>query len=114
MSVRRFDVYCTGGWDGCVIYQDDCDDGELIEFKDYADLLSRHNALREAAKGLIVIHRRHKDLTVYSDQDYMDIWRERVDALAALVGEGEKSERISNCMGQGANCRGCSCMGCGR
>jgi hypothetical protein len=47
-----------------------------------------HAAIREAAKGLLIIHRRHKDLTVYSDQDYMDIWRERVDALAALVGEG--------------------------
>ena len=45
-------------------------------------------ALKEAAKGLIAIHRRHKDLIVYSEQDYIDIWSERVGALAALVGEG--------------------------
>ena len=45
-------------------------------------------ALKDAAKGLIAIHRRHKDLTVYSDQDYINIWRERVDALAALAVEG--------------------------
>lgn len=44
-------------------------------------------ALKEAAKGLIAVHRRHKDLVVYSEQDYIDIWRERVDTLAALVGE---------------------------
>lgn len=45
-------------------------------------------ALKKAAKGLIAVHRRHKDLVVYSEQDYIDIWRERVDALAVLVGEG--------------------------
>ena len=43
--------------------------------------------LKEAAKGLLAIHKRHKCLTVYSEQDYRDIWGERVDALAALVGE---------------------------
>ena len=53
-----------------------------------AKLRAELAALKDAAKGLIAIHRRHKDLTVYSDQDYINIWRERVDALAALVGEG--------------------------
>ena len=43
--------------------------------------------LKESAKGLLAIHKRHKCLTVYSEQDYRDIWSERVDALAALVGE---------------------------
>lgn len=55
--------------------------------KRYAALRASHNELKDAAKGLIAIHRRHKDLTVYSDQDYRDIWSERVDALAALMGE---------------------------
>lgn len=45
-------------------------------------------ALKDAAKGLLAIHKRHKGLTVYSEQDYRDIWSKRVDALAALVGEG--------------------------
>ena len=53
-------------------------------------------ALKEAAKGLIAVHRRHKDMIVYSEQDYIDIWRERVDALAALVGEKKKHSR-ENC-----------------
>ena len=46
--------------------------------------------LKEAAKGLLAIHKRHKCLTVYSEQDYRDIWSERVGALAALVGEEVK------------------------
>ena len=50
-------------------------------------LRARVARLEEAAKGLIAVHRRHKGLIVYSEQDYIDIWCERVDALAALVGE---------------------------
>ena len=48
MSVRRFDVYCNGGWDGCTTYEDDCDNGDYVTFADYAALLARHNALVEA------------------------------------------------------------------
>ena len=48
MSVRRFDVYCNGGWDGCTTYEDDCDNGDYVTFADYAALLARHDALRDA------------------------------------------------------------------
>lgn len=54
--------------------------GKYVRYSDYLKL-------KEAAKGLLVIHTRHKGLTVYSEQDYRDIWSERVDALAVLVGE---------------------------
>lgn len=46
--VRRFDVYCRGGWDGCVTYEEDDESGEYVLHSDYAALLSRHNALVEA------------------------------------------------------------------
>ena len=55
--------------------------------EEMAKVKAELSALKEAANGLLAIHRRHKDLTVYSDQDYKDIWSERVDALAALAGE---------------------------
>ena len=68
--------------------------GTWIHWQEYEELQEENQklrnelaALKEAANGLLAIHRRHKDLTVYSDQDYKDIWSERVDALAALAGE---------------------------
>lgn len=64
-------------------YRAQCDMRDKLRDKVEAEIA----ALKDAAKGLIAIHRRHKDLIVYSDQDYIDIWSERVGALAALVGE---------------------------
>lgn len=49
------------------------------------DYRNKHAKFVEAARGLLDIHKHHKDLTVYSDQDYKDIWQERVKALDALV-----------------------------
>lgn len=37
--VRRFDVYCNGGWDGCTTYEEDCDCGDYVSAVDYAELV---------------------------------------------------------------------------
>lgn len=58
-------------------------EAELL-LQDYRD---KHSKFVEAARGLLDIHKHHKDLTVYSEQDYKDIWQERVEALDELVGE---------------------------
>ena len=48
MSVRRFDVDCNGGWEGCTTYENENEWGDYVAHDDYAALLARHNALREA------------------------------------------------------------------
>ena len=84
MNVKKYTYrYANDG----ELYRHEELDGEFVLSSDYAELEARHNALKEAAKGLLAIHKRHKCLTVYSEQDYRDIWSERVGALAALVGE---------------------------
>lgn len=42
MSVKRYD------FDGYVFNVQECDDGDYVLYSDYAALLARHNALKEA------------------------------------------------------------------
>lgn len=46
MNIRRFDVYCDGGWDGCTTYEDDDALGDYVTYDDY-------NVLRETVKTLL-------------------------------------------------------------
>lgn len=54
--VRRFDVYCNGGWDGCTTYEEDCDCGDYVSAVDYAELVEAVRWERECdAAGEYVI-----------------------------------------------------------
>jgi hypothetical protein len=89
MSNYQFDAerFCTNNFGRGLMLPNGSDCFHMIA-QEIRALKKERAAIMDAARALIAIHRRHKDLTVYSDQDYRDIWRERVDALAALVGEG--------------------------
>lgn len=47
MEVRRFDVYCNGGWDGCTTYEDDDPAGDYVIYDDYETLLVENERLNK-------------------------------------------------------------------
>lgn len=95
MSVRRFDVYCNGGWDGCTTYEDDNDLGDYVTFEDFAAMEAKYNALWDAAVHVYNsgYHAGHHDTVegCYVDIHPIDMGtyhaEEVVALLAALVGE---------------------------
>ena len=98
MSVRRFDVYCNGGWDGCTTYEDDCDNGDYVTFADYAALLARHNALREA----VAWERECSEVIwpAYRSSAYMEL----IDTKNAARAEVDRliaNESAADCEGEG-------------
>ena len=48
MSVKRYNFDCYAFYDSARLNVQECDDGDYILYTDYAALLARHNALREA------------------------------------------------------------------
>jgi len=82
--VRRFDVYCNGGWDGCTTYEDDDERGDYVSYSDYAEL---QEAVRRERAAFVAWA--EKGGASYPDwaegRDAYDAARAAVDAL---VGEG--------------------------
>ena len=55
MSVKRYDFDCYAFYDSARLTVQECDDGDYVLHSDYAALLARHNALREAVKKMLHI-----------------------------------------------------------
>lgn len=95
--VRRFDVYCNGGWDGCTTYEDECKDGDYVSASDYDELVDAARWERECeAVSRHDIIRRLYALYLKHGQEYTDSVMEEFAAIGhaaraavdALVGEG--------------------------
>lgn len=69
--VRRFDVYCNGGWDGCTTYEEDCDCGDYVSAVDYADLVEAVRWERECCQDIRPLAA-WGDLYVRHGEDYVD------------------------------------------
>lgn len=50
MSVKRYDFDCYAFYDSARLDVQECADGDYVLHSDYAALLVRHNALREAVE----------------------------------------------------------------
>lgn len=48
MSVNRYDFDCYAFYDSARLDVQECEDGDYVLHSDYAALLARHNALRDA------------------------------------------------------------------
>ena len=55
MNVKRYDFDCYAFYDSARLNVQECDDGDYVLHSDYAALLARHNALREAVKWMLYI-----------------------------------------------------------
>ena len=52
MSVKRYDFDCYAFYDSARLSVNECEDGDYVLHSDFAALLARHNALREAVATL--------------------------------------------------------------
>ena len=50
-EIRRFDVYCNGGWDGCTTYEDNDALGDYVAYDDHSKLVATLRAENEGLKG---------------------------------------------------------------
>ena len=70
MSVKRYDFDCYAFYDSARLTANECEDGDYVLYSDYAALLARHNALREAVEW----ERECEDLVNYLNAKDSRVW----------------------------------------
>ena len=94
MSVKRYDFDCYAFYDSARLSVNECEDGDYVLHSEYAALLARHNALREAVEWERKAH------SAYNDACAEDGYGQLVWATENLTKARAEVDRLLNDAGE--------------